>query len=360
METLPPIDTQQVEQTRVHDVDLNDPGFGQIFSDHMLEMKYHDGQWQPPKIKPYGPIEITPALNTLHYAQSVFEGTKAYFVDEQTVHLYRPEKNAERMAKSCERMCIPPVEGDVFLEGIKSLIRLDKDWVPRKEGNSLYIRPFVCAWDQKVSAQAADAYRFYIITSPVGSYYSKPVKLITPQHYIRAAKGGTGEAKAAGNYAASFYPARKAVQMGYDQILWLDAKEHRYVEEVGTMNIFFIIDDVLVTSPLTGTILPGITRNSVITLAKSWSIDVEERRLSIDEVMAAGQDGSLQEVFGAGTAAVITPVESITHNEQTVATRHEGRGPIAQKMYDTIYGMQMGKIDDTFGWIEKVEVSNKQ
>jgi branched-chain amino acid aminotransferase len=356
MEALAEFEVQKITQSSVHEVDLGNPGFGEIFSDHMMEMKYEGGSWQNPVIKPYGPVEITPSLSTLHYGQSVFEGTKAYYVDEKTVHLFRPEKNAERLVKSCERMCIPAVDKKLFLDGIKSLIRLDKDWVPTKEGNSLYIRPFVCGWDNVVSAQAADNYRFYIITSPVGSYYTDPVKLITPQHYIRAAKGGTGEAKAAGNYASSFYPARKALEMGYDQILWLDAKEHKYVEEVGTMNIFFIIDDVLVTSPLTGTILPGVTRDSVIKLAQSWGMDVDERKLSIDELMEAGREERLQEVFGAGTAAVITPVESITHRDETISMPQKKRGPIAQKFYDTIYGIQTGTMDDPFNWVQKVEV----
>jgi branched-chain amino acid aminotransferase len=358
MEALAEIKIEQIEESRINEADLENPGFGRIFSDHMLEMKYEDGQWEHPVAKPYGPVEVTPALNVFHYAQSVFEGTKAYYAGGAAVNLFRPEKNWERMVQSCERMCIPPVEQEPFLEGIRTLIKLDKNWVPQKEGQSLYIRPFVSAWDEVVSASSSQKFRFYIITSPVGTYYSDPVKLITSQHHVRAVKGGTGSAKAAGNYASSFYPTRKAHELGYDQVLWLDAFEHRYVEEVGTMNIFFIIDDVLITSPLTGTILPGVTRDSVLTLADSWDIDVEERRLTIDEVMDAGRGGSLQEVFGAGTATVITPVESITHEDETVSMPQKRRGPVAQKLYDTIYGMQTGKVDDTFGWIEQVSVGS--
>lgn len=357
MEALADFDIQEIEKSRIEQADLENPGFGRIFSDHMLEVEYRDGAWRQPSIRPYGPVEITPSLSTLHYAQSVFEGTKAYHVEEGVVHLFRPDKNYERMVKSCERMCIPPVGREVFLEGIRTLIRMDEQWVPRHEGHALYIRPFVCAWDPVIAARIANTYRFYVITSPVGSYYAKPVRLVTSQNYVRAVQGGTGEAKTAGNYARSFYPARKANDRGFDQVLWLDAYEHTYVEEVGTMNIFFVIDDVLVTSPLTGTILPGITRDSVLTLARHWDMPVEERRITIDEVMDAGGNGRLQEVFGAGTAAVISPVSCISHDDTLITPQvDDGRGPVGQKLYDAICGMQSGKKEDPFGWIETVEV----
>lgn len=350
------ISVQQVKKSKLDQVDLENPGFGQIFSDHMLEVKYENEAWQDPVIKPYGPIEITPALNILHYGQSVFEGMKAYFVDDETINLFRPEKNYRRMVKSCERLCIPSIPEEVFIDGIEQLIELDHKWVPRKEGNTLYIRPFACAWDDVIAAKVSQKYRFYIIMSPVGSYYQRPVKLITSENYVRAVKGGVGDAKTAGNYAASLYPARKAQSMGFDQVLWLDAIEHKYVEEVGTMNIFFIIDGVLITAPLGGTILPGVTRDSVIKLAESWGMPVEERRLSIDEVMRAGADGSLEEVFGAGTAAVISPVEAIRHDGELVTIHEEKRGPVGQKLYDTITGIQRGKVEDPFGWVRSVQV----
>lgn len=348
-------DIEKVASSRVADVNLDKPGFGRIFSDHMLEMEYREGQWHQPKIKPYGTIEITPSLNVLHYAQSVFEGAKAYYVDDKTVNLFRLEKNYERMVRSCERMCIPKVEEDVFIEGIKQLIKLDHQWVPQKEGNSLYIRPFACAFDPIISARAAESYRFYVITSPVGSYYNKPVKLTTSQQYVRAVKGGVGDTKSAGNYAASLYPAQQAQKKGYDQVLWLDAKEHTYVEEVGTMNIFFVIDGVLVTPDLRGTILPGVTRDSIIQIAKLWDMPVEERRISIDEVMQAGKDGTLEEVFGAGTAAVIAPVKEVHHNGESVTFDIEGRGPVGQKFYEAVTGIQTGKKEDTFGWVTPVK-----
>lgn len=356
MEALAEIEVQKVGESKVHKADLENPGFGRVFSDHMLEVRYEDGEWKSPMIKPYGPVEITPSLNTLHYGQSVFEGTKAYYVDEETVHLFRPDKNYERLLKSCDRLCIPAIDEATFMEGIRTLIKLDKKWIPKKEGNALYIRPFACAWDPIIAARVSETYRFYIITSPVGAYYSRPVKLITSKNYVRAVKGGIGEAKTAGNYAGSLYPARKAQQMGFDQVLWLDAFEHKYIEEVGTMNIFFLIDDTLITPPLGGTILPGVTRDSVIQLAKSWDIDVEERRLAIDDVMEAAHTGSLQEVFGAGTAAVISPVQAIRHEGELVTIHEDSRGVLGQKLYDQIYGMQTGKVKDLFGWIEKVDV----
>lgn len=356
MDILTDIAVQKAEQSRVHEADLDNPGFGKIFTDHMLEMEYVDGSWKQPVIKPYGPIEITPSLNTLHYGQSVFEGTKAYYVDEETVNLFRPGKNYERMVNSCERLCIPEIDRETFMEGIRRLIQLDHKWVPRKDGNSLYIRPFACAWDAQVAAKVSDNYRFYIILSPVGSYYNEPVKLITSQNYVRAVEGGIGEAKTAGNYAGSMYPARKAQQMGFNQVLWLDAFEHEYVEEVGTMNIFFLIDDVLITPPLSGTILPGVTRDSVIKLAKSWDMQVQERKLGMAEVTDAAQNGKLQEVFGAGTAAVISPVKAIRHHGEMLIPNEQDRGPLGQKLYDTIYGIQRGKVEDPFGWVHSIEV----
>ncbi len=346
---------RKATSSRIDQADLDNPGFGRIFSDHMLEMEYREGEWQQPEIKPYGSIEITPALSALHYAQSVFEGTKAYYVDGETVNLFRLEQNYERMVRSCERLCIPVVDKKVFMEGITQLIELDHQWVPEKEGNTLYIRPFAFAFDPVISARVADQYRFYVITSPVGSYYQRPVKLTTSQKYVRAVKGGLGDAKTAGNYAASFYPAQKAKAKGYDQILWLDAMEHQYVEEVGTMNIFFVIDGVLITPDLQGTILPGVTRDSVIQLAQHWDMPVEERRISINEVLEAGNNGTLEEVFGAGTAAVIAPVEEIHHDGESVYIHEENRGAIGTKLYQTITGIQRGRIEDPFGWITPVD-----
>jgi branched-chain amino acid aminotransferase len=350
------IHVQKIDESRFESSQLDDPGFGRIFSDHMLEMIYRDGAWQQPFIKPYGPVEITPALSILHYGQAIFEGTKAYHVDDKTINLFRPEKNYERFANSCRRLSIPVIPQEVFMEGIRRLVQLDHKWVPETEGSALYIRPLACGWDSLIAARASDTYRFYVITSPVGSYYAKPVSLTTSEQYVRAAKGGTGEAKAAGNYAASFYPAQKAKEMGFDQVLWLDAFEHKFVEEVGTMNIFFLIDDVLITPPLEGTILPGVTRDSVLRLAHYWNMRVEERPVSIDEIMEAGRSGILQEVFGSGTAAVISPVQSIHHGDENISVHEKNRGPIGQKFYETLYGIQTGKIADPFDWVQQVAI----
>lgn len=356
MNTATSFSITKAAESRINEVDLDNPGFGRIFSDHMIEMEYRDGHWQEPQIKPYGTIEVTPALNVFHYAQSVFEGTKAYYADEGTVNLFRIEKNHERMNRSCERLCIPEISRDVFVDGISQLVQLDHKWVPKTDGYSLYIRPFACAFDPVISANAAETYRFYVITSPVGSYYNNPVKLITSQKYVRAVKGGVGAAKAAGNYAASFYPAQKARKMGFDQVLWLDAFEHRYIEEVGTMNIFFVINGVLITPDLQGSILPGITRDSVIQLAKHWDIPVEERPITIDEVIEASEKGILEEVFGSGTAAVIAPVKEIQHDGQPISMKEKGRGPVERRLYDTITGIQQGKIDDPFDWVRPVKI----
>ncbi|HEX6981751.1 MAG TPA: branched-chain amino acid aminotransferase [Balneolaceae bacterium] len=355
MTTETAFNISKTSNSRIDQVDLDKPGFGRVFSDHMLEVKYSNGQWHQAEIKPYGPIEIEPSLNTLHYAQSVFEGTKAYYVDSETINVFRLDKNYERMARSCERMCIPVMEEDVFVEGIKTLVQLDHQWVPEKEGNTLYIRPFACAFDPIIAARVSDTYRFYVITSPAGAYYDRPVKLVTSQNFVRAVKGGVGEAKTAGNYAASLYPAQKAKEKGFDQVLWLDGREHKYVEEVGTMNIFFVIDGTLITPELHGTILSGITRDSIIRLAQHLNMPVEERRISIDEVMQAGDDGILDEAFGAGTAAVISPIKEISHDGASVQIHENKRGPIGQKMYDTITDIQRGKIDDPFGWTHPVK-----
>lgn len=356
MNTVTDISVEKVTQSRLPNVDLDHPGFGRIFSDHMYEAEYRDGSWQNPVIKPYDTIEVQPALNVFHYGQTVFEGTKAYYVDDRTINLFRPGKNFNRMVDSCKRMCIPEINHEMFLGGIKELIKLDHRWVPQKEGNALYIRPFAIAFEPVIAAKVSDRYRFYIITSPVGAYYDEPVKLITSQNYVRAVKGGVGEAKTAANYAASMYPAMKAKELGFHQILWLDALEHKFVEEVGTMNIFFLIDDVLITPPLQGTILPGVTRASVLQLAESWGMDVQERMISIDEVMQAGREGSLQEVFGSGTAAVVAPVKEIQHKGESIIIHKERRGPVGQKLYDTIYGIQRGQVEDSFNWTEQVKV----
>ena len=343
----------KTRKSRLKEVDLENLGFGEIFSDHMLSMEYKEAKWGVSEIIPYGPIEINPAICSLHYAQIIFEGLKAFRGKNGSIYLFRPQKYHERMDQSSKRLCIPEVGLDVFMEGLKELITLDKEWVPRKRGYSLYIRPFIFATDDFLGVKVSDTYRFLIITGPVGAYYKEginPVRLITPGEYVRASKGGLGAAKTPANYAATLLPAEEAQKKGFTQVLWLDGIERKYVEEVGTMNLFFLIGDELITPPLEGTILPGVTRDSVIHLAKDWGIKASERRLSIDEIFAASKKGSLKEVFGSGTAAVISPVGEIHHEGQKTIVNGNKIGPLAQKLYDEITGIQYGEKPDKFGW----------
>ena len=343
----------ETKKSRLKEVDFESLAFGEIFSDHMLEMEYKAGKWEGQQITPYGPMEISPAICSLHYAQIVFEGLKAFHGKNGSIYIFRPQKYHERMNQSCKRLCIPEVSLDAFLNGLKELITLDKGWVPKKRGYSLYIRPFIFATDNFLGVKVSDTYRYIIITSPVGAYYKEginPVRLITSGEYIRASKGGLGAAKTPANYAATLLPGEEAKKKGFTQVLWLDGIERKYVEEVGTMNLFFLIGDELITPPLEGTILPGVTRDSVIHLARDWGVKASERRLSIDEVFAASRKGTLKEVFGSGTAAVISPVGEIHHEGQKMIVNENKIGPLAQKLYDEITGIQYGERPDKFGW----------
>lgn len=353
------INVTPVKTSRIQEVDFDNLVFGRKFSDHMFEMEFQDESWGKPYIKPFAPFEMTPATNVLHYGQAVFEGMKAYYADENTVHIFRPAAHHERFNNSCRRMCIPETDYETFIEALETLIKLDHKWIPQKSGTALYIRPFIFASDDLLAARSSDKFTYQIITSPVGAYYSEgfnPVSLTTTDEYVRAVKGGTGEAKAAGNYAGSFLPAKKAKADGYTQVLWLDAKEHKYVEEVGTMNIHFLIGDTLVTPALTGSILPGVTRRSVIALAKEWGLNVEERRITIDEVFEAHDSGELKEVFGSGTAAVVSPVGLIDHKGKRIELDREKPGEFAQKCFDAITDIQYGRSEDKFGWVHKVSI----
>jgi branched-chain amino acid aminotransferase len=353
------ITIKPIEESRIHEIDFNNLVFGRKFSDHMFECHYEDGAWQQPVIKPYGSFEITPAMNVLHYGQAVFEGMKAFYVDEHTIQIFRPKTHHERFNRSCRRLCIPETDYETFIGALEALIKLDHQWVPQKTGTALYIRPFIFASDDLLAARSSDKFTFQIITSPVGAYYAEgfnPVSLTTTKEFVRAVKGGTGEAKAAGNYAGSFLPAKKAQEQGFTQVLWLDAKEHKYVEEVGTMNIHFLIDDTLVSPALTGSILSGVTRRSVLALAKKWGLKVEERRITIDEVFEAHENGTLKEVFGSGTAAVISPVGLIHHEGKQIELDREKPGEFAQKCFDAITDIQYGHAEDTFGWIHQVNI----
>ncbi|HKJ67757.1 MAG TPA: branched-chain amino acid aminotransferase [bacterium] len=342
------------KSSRLEHTDLVNPGFGVEFADHMLSMVYADGEWKSPEIIPFDTIELSPAMLTLHYGQAIFEGMKAFQSVDGSVNMFRPDAHHRRFVQSCRRICLPEIGFEEFMQGITTLIDVDRQWVPETRGNALYIRPFVFATDEMLSVKVSKTYRFLTITSPVGAYYKEgfnPVSLITSDEYVRAVRGGVGNIKAPGNYAASLLPAKQAEEQGYTQVLWLDAFEKKYVEEVGTMNIMFVIDDVLITPPLEGAILPGVTRDSALKIAKDWGKTVVERRISIDEVFESARDGSLQEVFGTGTAAVISPVGSIHHRGDTIAVNGEGIGPLAESLFKEITGIQYGEKEDRFGWI---------
>ncbi|TVR17699.1 MAG: branched-chain amino acid aminotransferase [Balneolaceae bacterium] len=347
------------EHSRINEIDFDNLQFGRIFSDHMFEMRYKNGQWQQGEIKPYGPITFEPSMMALHYGQAIFEGMKAYYADGNTINLFRVKDHHQRLNNSAKRLCMPQIDEDIFVAALEELMKADYTWVPKKHGQALYLRPVMFASEEYLAAKVSEEYCFYIITSPVGAYYSEgfnPVKLTTSENYVRAVKGGTGEAKAAGNYGGSFLPAKKAQENGFTQVLWMDAIEHKYIEEVGTMNIFFLFDGKLVTPQLGGTVLPGITRRSVIALAREWGVEVEERKISIEEVFQSAENGSLTEVFGAGTAAVISPVGLIHHQGKTVTLDQEKIGDFAKKMFDTITGIQYGKLQDDHGWVHRVSV----
>jgi branched-chain amino acid aminotransferase len=347
----------KVAQSRAKDVDFGNLSFGRTFSDHMFKATYENGKWNDAQILPYGVIEIAPSVSTLHYGQAVFDGLKAYRKASGGIGIFRLNRYQERLNLSGSRLCIPSIPRDLFMDAVLGLCRIDGQWVPEKRGSSLYIRPFIFATDNFIGVHVADSYLFMVITSPVGTYYKEglnPVSLVTSGEYVRAVRGGLGEAKTAANYAASLLPADEAQRKGFTQVLWLDAIERKYVEEVGTMNIMFLIGEELVTPALNGSILAGITRDSVIQLARHWGVTVTERPVSIDEVMMRAKNGSLKEVFGTGTAAVISPVGRISHHD-AVVTINEGRiGDFSQRLYDEITGIQYGEKPDPFNWMYDV------
>lgn len=330
-------------------------GFGKVFTDHMFLMSYSvEHGWHDARIVPYGPISLDPSAMVFHYAQELFEGMKAYRTADNKIQLFRPDKNIERMNNTCDRLCVPQIDPADALEAIKALVAVDQDWVPYDDGASLYIRPFIIATDPMLGVHPSHTYLFIIILSPSGSYYAAgldPVKIYVEREYVRCVKGGTGIAKAGGNYAASLKGQEKAEKMGYAQVLWLDGVHRKYIDEVGAMNVFFVIDGVVVTPDLTdGNILPGVTRRSCIELLQSWGVPVEERKVSIDEVIEAHKNGKLNEVFGTGTAAVISPVGELFDNGNKMIINNNEIGPISQKLYDAITGIQWGKMPDDMGW----------
>ncbi|WCN39566.1 branched-chain amino acid aminotransferase [Aneurinibacillus uraniidurans] len=333
-------------------------GFGKYFTDHMFLLNYTAGKgWHDARIVPYAPLCLDPAAMVFHYGQAVFEGLKAYKTEDGRVLLFRPDQNLERLNISNERLSIPQIDEALVLEGIKELVRTDADWIPTAEGTSLYIRPFIIATDAALGVHPSPQYLLAVILSPVGAYYPeglKPVKINVESEYVRAVRGGTGVAKTAGNYAASLRAQEEAEKQGYAQVLWLDGVEKKYVEEVGSMNVFFKINGEVVTPALNGSILSGVTRRSIIQILQDKNIPIVERRVSIEELYEASMNGTLEEAFGTGTAAVISPVGELNWEDKKIIINKGEIGPVSQELYDTLTGIQNGKVKDTFGWTFEV------
>ena len=346
-------------QTLKEKPDQNNLGFGNYFTDHMFMMDYTEGKgWHDARIVPYGPIAMDPATMVLHYAQETFEGLKAYRDPQGNITLFRPEMNARRMINSNKRICMAELPEEMFVEAVEAIVKYEQDWIPTAKDTSLYIRPFMFAREAGVGVHPAKTYKFVIILSPVGNYYPEgvnPVKIWVEDEYVRAVKGGTGFTKCGGNYAASIAAQVKAEAHGYTQVLWLDGVHRKYVEEVGTMNVMFLIDDTIVTAPLEGSVLPGVTRDSIIHILKDWGYKVEERELSIDELMEAGRNGKLTEAFGTGTAAVISPVGQLYYKGEEVVINNFKTGELTQKLYDTLTGIQWGRLEDKYGWVRHIK-----
>jgi branched-chain amino acid aminotransferase len=346
------IRVEKTERSRLPEVDFENLAFGKEHSDHMFMMEYENGSWQEPRIVPFQDLQLSPFTSALHYGQSIFEGMKAHLDPNDDIVFFRPYDNIERMNNSAERMCMPQLDPELFMEAMKQLAQLDKDWIPRKEGSALYIRPLLFGADEFLGVQAAESYRFYILTGPVAGYYSKPVDVKVETHYSRACEGGMGAAKTAGNYAGSLYPAALARKEGFDQLIWTDAKEHRYIEEAGTMNVMFLIDGKLITAPLSyDTILPGVTRKSVLTIAEEMGVPVEERRLSVEELVEAFDKGTLEDAFGTGTAATIAHIQSITHGDKTMKLKDPAEREVSNKIKEHLEAYKRGRVEDKHGWL---------
>lgn len=351
-------DLKVIKAQHLKTKNLTNLGFGRIFTDYMFVMDYSEGKgWHDPRIEPYGNLSMDPSACVLHYGQGIFEGLKAYRTEDGEIQLFRPQENFKRLNRSAKSLCIPEFDEKLALEHLKALLRLEKDWVPSEPDTSLYIRPYIISTEAFLGVNPSKNYKFIIILSPVGAYYPegfKPVKILVEEKYVRAVRGGLGEAKTMANYAASLLAGEEAKHKGFTQVLWLDGINQRYVEEVGTMNIFFKIDGVVYTPPLLGTILPGITRDSVLKILRSWDITVKEERISIEEVFQSYQNGKLEEVFGTGTAAVISPVSELSYKGDKALVDNYTEESLVTKLYNHLTGIQYGTIKDQFGWIQKL------
>ena len=344
----------KVEQSKLQDLNLENIPFGKFFSDHMLEADYENGEWKNVEIKPYQPLLLSPSVAALHYGQAIFEGIKAYKDNEGAAFIFRPQDNFRRFNISAERMQMPAVPEEIFMEGMKQLVALDSSWIPQKEDHSLYIRPFMFSSDELIGVRPSETYKFMILLSPTGPYYNAPMRIYVEEQFVRAVPGGVGYAKAAGNYGAAMYATAQAKKKGYDQVLWTDAYEHKYVQEIGTMNVIFIIGNKAVTPDLgAGTILAGVTRNSALTVLKDQGYTVEERALSIDEIIEAYKAGELKEVFGTGTAATISYIKELRYKD-FVMEFDTASWIAAPGVKKTLNDIREGKIQDKWGWMTRV------
>ncbi|MDB5011379.1 MAG: ilvK [Mucilaginibacter sp.] len=340
----------KTNNSRLAQTDFNNLPFGHIFSDHMFVADYADGEWKNFQIVPYGDIALSPAIASLHYGQSFFEGLKAYKHADGKVSVFRPNKNAARFNKSAQRLCMPDLPEEVFIQSIATVVDIDREWVPAKPNHSLYIRPFMFATDPFLGVGASKTYKYMVITGPTGPYFTKPLRVKIETYYTRAAEGGMGYAKSSGNYGGAMLPARKATEEGFDQLIWTDAKEHQYIEEMGSANAMFVLDGKLITPSTQDTILDGVTRNTVLTLAREWGYPVEERRIAVAEIIEGAKNGKLTDAFGAGTAATIAPVGSISYNGEEYFLSDPKEREFSQKVLKTLDAIRYGNAPDTHGW----------
>ena len=348
--TRPSFPFERTTKSRIKEVDFNNIEFGKYISDHMLEADYLNDKWHTPKIVPFGDVLMSPAMLSLHYGQSVFEGMKAFKNNDGNICIFRPEKHGERLNKSLARMCMPEIPEELFIQSLHAIIETDKSWIPDVEGASFYIRPFVFAFEPRLGVKIADHFKFFILTSPAGAYFSKPTKLKVEKQYVRAAEGGTGFAKCAGNYGGAFYPTQLARQQGFDQVLWTDAKEHKYIDEAGVMNVMFVIDGKLITPKLTSALLDGVTRDSILKLAPALGITLEERRVSVDEIEEAFKKGTITEAFGTGTAAVVSPIATINIEGTDYNLPAAGADSFQQRAKQKLNNIRLGIETDAYGW----------
>jgi branched-chain amino acid aminotransferase len=341
---------ERIAKSRISEVDFNNLGFGNYISDHMLVADYKNGQWSEPKVVPYGELPMTPAILALHYGQAIFEGMKAFKMNDDAISIFRVQRHYQRMLKSLERMCMPALSEELFTSALHAIVETDTQWVPAKEGHSLYIRPLVFASESKLGVKISDQYKFVIMTSPVGPYFSKPIRVKVEEVYVRAAEGGTGFAKCAGNYGGAFYPTQLAREQGFDQVLWTDAKEHNYIDESGAMNVMFVLNGKLVTPKLTSAILDGVTRDSIITLAKDLGMPTEERRVSLDDLIDGFKKGTLTEAFGAGTAAVVSQIAVINIHGTDYELPPANTNSFQQQVKQKLSNIRIGSEPDVHGW----------